>query len=99
MQYGAPLSGVVDLYDGEYADLAGAALVMITAGLNEKAGGATDRNDPSGRLKLLDMNARVYEDILPELFKAAPGTVVLVVTDPPDPLADPRLVSTDLTAS
>jgi len=23
---------------------------MITAGLNEKAGGATDRNDPSGRL-------------------------------------------------
>ena len=88
MQYGAPLSGAVDLYDGEYADLAGAALVMITAGLNEKAGGATDRNDPSGRLKLLDMNADVYEDILPQLFKAAPDAVVLVVTDPPDPLAD-----------
>jgi L-lactate dehydrogenase len=88
MQYGASLSGAVDLYDGEYADLAGAALVMITAGANERAGGATDRSDPSGRLKLLDMNAGAYEEILPELFKAAPDAVVLVVTDPPDPLAD-----------
>jgi len=88
MQYGAALSPATDLYDGEYADLAGAALVMITAGVNEKAGGATDRNDPAGRLKLLDMNVGVYEEILPELFKAAPDTVVLVVTDPPDPLAD-----------
>jgi len=88
MQYGAPLSGAVDLYDGEYADLAGAALVMITAGVNEKSGGATDRNDPNGRLKLLDMNADVYEEILAQLSKAAPNAVVLVVTDPPDPLAD-----------
>ena len=88
MQYGTALSPTTDLYDGEYADLAGAALVMITSGVNEKAGGATDRNDPAGRLKLLDMNVGVYEEILPELFKAAPDTVVLVVTDPPDPLAD-----------
>jgi L-lactate dehydrogenase len=88
MQYGTALSSTTDLYDGEYADLAGAALVMITAGVNEKAGGATDRNDPTGRLKLLDANVGVYEEILPELFKAAPRTVVLVVTDPPDPLAD-----------
>jgi L-lactate dehydrogenase len=68
--------------------LAGAALVMITAGVNEKAGGATDRNDPAGRLKLLDMNVAVYEEILPALFKSAPDAVILVVTDPPDPLAD-----------
>ena len=54
MQYGAVLSPTTDLYDGDYPDLAGAALVMITAGVNEKAGGATDRNDPAGRLKLLD---------------------------------------------
>jgi L-lactate dehydrogenase len=88
MQYGAVLSPATDVYDAEYADLAGAALVMITAGVNEKAGGATDRNDPAGRLKLLDANINVYEEILPELFKAAPDTLVLVVSDPPDPLAD-----------
>src|ERR1017187_2846271 len=69
MQYGAVLSPTTDVYDGAYADLAGAALVMITAGVNEKTGGATDRNDPAGRLKLLDQNAGVYEEILPELFK------------------------------
>jgi L-lactate dehydrogenase len=88
MQYGAPLSGVVDLYDGDYSDLAGATLVMITAGVNEKTGGATDRKDATGRLKLLDANARIYNEILPLLFKAVPDAVILVVTDPPDPLAD-----------
>jgi L-lactate dehydrogenase len=88
MQYGTVLSTTTAIYDGEYADLAGAALVMITAGVNEKAGGATDRNDPAGRLKLLDKNVGVYEEILPELLKVAPDAVVLVVTDPPDPLAD-----------
>jgi len=88
MQYGTVLSPATDIYDGDYADLVGASLVMIAAGVNEKAGGATDRNDPAGRLKLLDANVAVYEDILPRLFKAAPDTVVLVVTDPPDPLAD-----------
>jgi L-lactate dehydrogenase len=88
MQYGTALSQTTDIYDGEYADLAGAALVMITAGVNEKTGGATDRSDPVGRLKLLDRNVAVYEEILPELFKAAPDAVVLVVSDPPDPLAD-----------
>src|SRR6266852_8005916 len=88
LQYGAALVPGVDLRDGDYRDLGGAALVMITAGVNEKTGGATDRNDPAGRLRLLEANAGVYQQILPELAVAAPDTVVLVLTDPPDPLAD-----------
>jgi L-lactate dehydrogenase len=88
LQYGAALVPGVDLRDGDYPDLRGAALVMITAGVNEKTGGATDRNDPAGRLRLLEANAGVYQQILPELAKAAPDAVVLVLTDPPDPLAD-----------
>ena len=88
LQYGAPLSPPVDIRDGDYSDLAGAALVMITAGVNEKSGGATDRSDPAGRLRLLDMNVGVYKDILPQLWSAASEAVVLVLTDPPDPLAD-----------
>src|SRR2546430_6705744 len=47
---GAPLSESTDIRDGDYADLAGGALAMITSGVNEKSGGATDRNDPVGRL-------------------------------------------------
>jgi len=61
---------------------------MITAGVNEKTGGATDRNDPLGRLRLLDKNAVIYRDIVPRIVSAAPDAVLLVVTDPPDPLAD-----------
>jgi L-lactate dehydrogenase len=85
--YGAPLSSTTKVTDGDYSDLSGAALVMITAGVNEKTGGATDRTDPLGRLRLLDKNAEVYREIVPQIAAAARDAVLLVVTDPPDPLA------------
>lgn len=88
MQYGAVLSPGTELRDGDYADLKGASLVMITAGVNEKTGGATDRSDPAGRLRLLETNVGVYKEIVPRLHAAAPDAIALVVTDPPDPLAD-----------
>ena len=88
LQYGAILSPAVTVIEGDYRDLTGADLVMITAGVNERAGGATDRRDPSGRLRLLDTNATVYRDIVPRVVEAAPEAMILVVTDPPDPLAD-----------
>lgn len=88
IRYGLPLSPRADIRDGDYADLAGCGVVMITSGINEKTGGATDRNDSEGRLKLLDKNAAIYRDIVPRIVKAAPEAVLLVVTDPPDPLAD-----------
>jgi L-lactate dehydrogenase len=62
--------------------------VLITSGVNEKKGGATDRGDKEGRLKLLDKNADIYRDIVPKIFAAAPDAVLVAVTDPPDPLAD-----------
>lgn len=88
MRYGAVLSPRIEVRDGDYADLAGAGVVMITVGVNEKEGGATDRGDPQGRLKLLRRNAEVYRQVVPEIARAAPEAVLLVVTDPPDPLAD-----------
>ncbi len=88
MRYGAVLSAEVTVRDGDYADLAGASLVMITSGVNEKTGGATDRNDKSGRLKLLDKNVEIYNEIVPAVVRSATDAVLLVVTDPPDPLAD-----------
>jgi L-lactate dehydrogenase len=87
-QYGAILSPTVEVRDGDYSDLAEAALVIITAGVNEKAGGATDRGDSSGRLRLLQANAVVYQEMVSRIHRAAPAALVLVVTDPPDPLAD-----------
>jgi len=88
IQYGAALSPSVSLRAGDYGEVQDAGLVMVTAGINEKAGGATDRSDPEGRLKLLAKNAEIYRDIVPRVAKAAPEAILLVVTDPPDALAD-----------
>ena len=50
--------------------------------------GATDRSDPTGRLRLLDANLTVFASIVPKLVKAASDAVILVLTDPPEPLID-----------
>lgn len=88
IRYGIPLGHKVDICDGDYSDLAGADAVLITSGMNERTGGATDRSDPQGRLRLLENNAGIYQDIVPKIVDVAPRAVLVVVTDPPDPLAD-----------
>lgn len=88
IRYGTPLGPTVEIIDGDYDALNGADLVMITSGVNEKKGGATDRDDPKGRLNLLSKNAEIYADIVPKIVGSAPDSILLVVTDPPDPLAD-----------
>jgi L-lactate dehydrogenase len=88
IRYGAPFCPKVEISHGDYEALAGAGVVLITSGVNEKTGGATDRNDPRGRLRLLEMNASIYQVIVPQIVRAAPKAVLVAVTDPPDPLAD-----------
>ena len=88
IRYGTPLCPKVDIRDADYDGLADAGVVLVTAGVNEKTGGATDRSDPQGRLKLLAKNAEIYREIIPRIVRAAPGAVLVAVTDPPDPLAD-----------
>src|ERR1700740_1929910 len=65
IRYGAPLCAAVEISDADYDGLGGAAVVLIAAGVNEKAGGAIDRKDPQGRLKLLERNAAIYKEIVP----------------------------------
>ena len=88
IRYGTPLCPKVDISHGDYDALAGAGVVLITSGVNEKTGGATDRSDPQGRLRLLEKNAAIYRDIVPRIARTAPNAVLVAVTDPPDPLAD-----------
>jgi L-lactate dehydrogenase len=88
IRYGTPLCTKVDIRHGDYDALAGAGVVLVTSGVNEKTGGATDRNDPQGRLRLLEKNASIYREIVPQIVRVAPQAVLVAVTDPPDPLAD-----------
>src|SRR5262249_22179039 len=88
IRYGIPLLPKTEIRSGDYDALSGAGVVLITSGVNEKTGGATDRNDPRGRLRLLEKNAKIYRDIVPQIVRVAPNAVLIAVTDPPDPLAD-----------
>src|SRR6266511_2721891 len=63
-------------------------IVLVDRTPERANGGATDRSDPQGRLRLLDTNAKVYAQIVPQVASVAPEAVLMVVTDPPDPLAD-----------
>jgi L-lactate dehydrogenase len=88
LRYGIPLGPRIAISDGDYDALNGAGVVLITSGVNEKTGGATDRSDAQGRLRLLEKNAAIYRDIVPKIVSTAPQAVLVAVTDPPDPLAD-----------
>ncbi|HTG15766.1 MAG TPA: lactate dehydrogenase, partial [Blastocatellia bacterium] len=88
LSHGELLCPATRIEAGPISHLSGAQVVVITAGINERSGNAIDRNDKRGRLLLLPQNTAIYKDILPQLEDVAPEAVVLVVTDPPDALAD-----------
>jgi L-lactate dehydrogenase len=65
IRYGTPLSSKVDVRHGDYGALADAGVVLITGRQREK-GRRTDRSDPQGRLRLLEKNAAIYRDVVPQ---------------------------------
>jgi len=88
MQFGTPLCPPVKLIGGDYDDLDGAELILLSVGINELAGGAMDRNDPAGRLRLLGTNADIIREVVPKIVAVAPTALILVITNPPEPLAE-----------
>src|SRR5437879_11754939 len=56
LRYGSPLCPKTSVVDGDYDDLSEAEIVMITAGINEKDGRATDRNHHSGSIRALEQD-------------------------------------------
>lgn len=91
LTHGEPLCPPTRLTVGKYNDLKDASAVIITAGINEKEGGATNRKDPWGRQRLLPKNAAVYEEVVPQIVAQSSDVPIVVVTDPPDSLADVAL--------
>lgn len=96
LSHGELLCPPTRIVDGHYKDFADATIIIITAGINEQSGKATDKSDKLGRLRLLPHNANVYKDIIPRVAEVAPKATILVVTDPPDALAE---VAQKLTAT
>jgi L-lactate dehydrogenase len=78
-----PFAHPVEVRAGDYADLDGCRVVVITAGVNQRPG--------ETRLQLLERNAAVFREVVPAILRAAPDAVLAVATNPVD-------VTTHLTA-
>jgi len=71
-----PFAHAVVVRHGDYAELAGAGVIVLSAGVGQKPG--------ETRLQLLERNAAVFADIIPRALAAAPDAVLLVATNPVD---------------
>jgi len=74
--HAVPFAHAMDVRAGEYADLAGCRLVILTAGVNQQPG--------ETRLQLLERNAQVFQAIVPNVLQHAPEAILLVATNPVD---------------
>jgi L-lactate dehydrogenase len=74
--HAVPFAQAMEVRAGDYADLAGAKVVILTAGVSQKPG--------ESRLELLGRNARVFQQIIPQVLAFAPEAILLVATNPVD---------------
>jgi L-lactate dehydrogenase len=74
--HAVPFAHPLSVRAGDYADLAGARVVVIAGGVAQKPG--------ETRLQLLKRNADVFRQIVPSILRHAPDALLLVVTNPVD---------------
>ena len=74
--HGIPFAGQMKIYAGTYDDAADAAIIIITAGANQKPG--------ETRLDLVQKNTAIYQSIIPEIVKRDFGGILLIVSNPMD---------------
>ncbi|WP_424932538.1 L-lactate dehydrogenase [Amaricoccus macauensis] len=71
-----PFATASSVQAGDYADLAGASVVIIAAGVGQKPG--------ESRLQLLSRNAEVFRVVIGEVLAAAPDAILLIASNPVD---------------
>ena len=74
--HATPFATTVGIHAGEIADLEGAAVVIIAAGVSQKPG--------ETRLALLERNVAVFKVVIGGVMKAAPDAILLIATNPLD---------------
>ncbi|MGJ8570148.1 MAG: L-lactate dehydrogenase [Hoeflea sp.] len=74
--HATPFATTVAIRAGEYADLYGAAVVIIAAGVSQKPG--------ESRLALLERNVEVFKAVIGGVMMAAPEAILLIATNPLD---------------
>jgi len=76
IRQGTPFTSSVDIYAGDYKDAADSDVVVITSGLPRKPG--------QSRIDLTKDNVAVMRQIIPEISKAAPDSLFVMVSNPVD---------------
>src|SRR5215510_7796784 len=74
--HAVPFAHQLEITSGEYADLAGCKVVIVSAGVGQKPG--------ETRLQLLGRNAKVFEQVIPKVLQYAPDAILLIATNPVD---------------
>ena len=74
--HAVPFAHPLQITAGDYPDLADSQLVVITAGVSQQPG--------ETRLQLLGRNARVFQQVIPQVLAHAPDAILLIATNPVD---------------
>lgn len=74
--HAVPFAHALKVRSGDYADLAGSRVVIITAGVGQRPG--------ETRLQLLERNAAIMKDVVCNILAHAPQAILLVASNPVD---------------
>lgn len=74
--HGTPFAGRIKIYAGDYEDIMDAAIIVITAGANQK--------DGETRLDLVKKNKKIFEGIIPQISERNYEGILLIVANPVD---------------
>ncbi|CAN5481964.1 L-lactate dehydrogenase [soil metagenome] len=76
IRHAVPFTTPMEIRSGGYADLIGSQVVVVCAGVSQKPG--------ESRLQLLQRNAAVFREVIPNVIKSAPDAVLVIATNPVD---------------
>lgn len=76
ISHGVPFSKHMKIYAGTYDDIVDAAIIIITAGANQKP--------DETRLDLVHKNVAIFRSIIPEIAKRNCEGILLIVSNPVD---------------
>src|SRR5512146_1059836 len=76
IRHAVPFAHPLEITAGDYPELADCRVVVVSAGVGQKPG--------ETRLQLLERNANVFEQVIPNIFQHAPRAVLLIATNPVD---------------
>jgi len=79
LSHTAPYTSPVDIIAGDYNDIEGSEMVVITAGKNQKPG--------ETRTDLVHKNVDLFKKIIPKIHEYSPKSIYLVVSNPVDILS------------